>query len=310
MSAQKKKSYRNKKNNKIYYSFITAGLGIIVVLLFILNPQLFDNILGYFSDNGEPVIVEGEAVFHYIDIGQGDSELIVMPDGSTMLIDAGPNSNENDLMNYLDSQKITHLTYFVLTHPHEDHIGGADLVLNKIKVDTVLMPDITHDTVTFEKVLSAIDKNGSEVIIPKSGEVYKLGEASFKILGPAGSGYSSLNNWSIVLNFNYGNTSFLFTGDCEKLSEKEILNKFPANEFKCNVLKIGHHGSSSSTSQELLEAAKAEYAVISCATGNTYGHPHRETIDILTKNNIKILRTDLEKTIVFISDGVNIRLSE
>ena len=303
--AYKKKS-KSKQKNSLIYAIIAIVVFILSALGLYQNPQILDGISGLFDTGGTTVSLDGVLSVHYIDIGQGDAELIVTPDGKAMLIDAGPNSNEKDLMSYLDSLKITVLEYAVFTHPHEDHIGGADAVFEKIDVKRVIMPDTVHNTATFEKMLEAIDKNDTEVIIPKSGDEFTLGEAKFKILGPNKSGYKSLNDWSIVLRLDYGQNSFMFTGDCEKLAEKEMLNVYSARDFSCDVLKIGHHGSSTSTSDEFLLACSPKYAVISCEKGNTYGHPHKETIDILTKHNIETLRTDLSGTIIFTSDGTSI----
>lgn len=249
--------------------------------------------------------VDGQLAVHFIDVGQGDAELIVAPTGEAMLIDAGPGSAEASLLEYLKNAGITKLEYAVFTHPHEDHIGGADGVVNSIDIKTVVMPDAQSTTVTYEKLLNAIDSRGCAITVPSPGDKYKLGDAVITVLAPNSKSYDSLNNYSIVLRLDWGESSFLFTGDAETPSENEMLKAFPSL-LDCDVLKAGHHGSSTASSQAFLDAVTPDIAVISCGAGNDYGHPHSEVLKRFASMNIEVLRTDLRGTIVMTTDGHDI----
>lgn len=207
----------------------------------------------------------------------------------------------DNVVNYIKSQGISKLDYVIGTHPHEDHIGGLDAVINSFDIGKIFMPKQLSTTKTFEDVLIAIKNKGLKVTSPKVGDTYGLGQAQWTILAPSQESYEEANNSSIVIRLVFGNNSFMLTGDAEELSEKEILEN--SIDFKSDVLKVGHHGSSSSTSDAFLEAVDPKYAVISVGEGNSYGHPHVETIDKLNIQNIEVLRTDGLGTIIFTSDG-------
>lgn len=241
-----------------------------------------------------------------IDVGQADSILITAGSNS-MLIDAGTNEAADIVVNYIKDQGITKLDYVIGTHPHEDHIGGMDAVISTFDIDKVILPDAQSSTKSFEDVLDAISDKGLKITRPVPGTAYSLGNASFTILAPNGSKYEDLNNYSVVVKLVFGNSSFLFTGDAESRSEKEILkNGF---DIKADYLKVGHHGSITSTSDDFLNAVNPKYAVISVGKDNNYGHPANETIQKLTDADIKIYRTDKMGTIVAISDGNSITFS-
>ena len=223
-----------------------------------------------------------------------------------MIIDAGNNEDSDLIKSYLLNQGIQQLDVVVGTHPHEDHIGSLDTVIKNFDVKKVYMPKVSHTTKTFEDVLLAIKDKSLKVSTPIAGETFNLGEAKFTILGPNNSEYKSLNDYSIIIKLEYGNNSFLFTGDAEVKSEKEMLNK--GYNLDVDVLKVGHHGSTTSTSDEFLSAVSPKYAVISCEKDNDYGHPHKEIIEKLNKQRIEIYRTDQIGTIVLSSDGENITL--
>jgi competence protein ComEC len=255
-----------------------------------------------------PVIApDGSLTVHYIDVGQGDAQLIVTPDNKAMLIDAGPNSAQDRLIAYLDAQDINELEYAVFTHPHEDHIGGADEVMKKTEVKNVILPDAGHDSETYFRMLEAVDASGSAVTFAVPGEAFTLGGASFVILAPVSDGHASLNNYSVVLRLDYGETSFLFTGDAEEESESEMLSMFGMSEFVCDVYKAGHHGSSTSNTRRFLEACSPSYAVISCGEGNDYGHPHYEITEMFADMGVVTYRTDTDGTVVFKSDGEEVK---
>ncbi len=242
---------------------------------------------------------------YFLDVGQGDCTILTQGD-SAMLIDAGENDKGTTVQSYLEYLGIDSLDYAVLTHPDSDHIGGADVVLYKFDCDTILMPDVRTDTRTYDDVIQAMNAKGETAVHPSPGDIYEFGDAAFTVLAPVQS-YDDNNNNSIVLRLDYGDNSFLFTGDAESQAEADILAS--GADVEADVLKVGHHGSSTSTSDEFLAAVSPEYAVISCGEGNSYGHPHAETLNKLRQNGITVYRTDEQGTIVAESDGREITWS-
>ncbi len=242
----------------------------------------------------------GPMTIHYINVGQGDS-ILIQQDGHNMLIDAGTNASEGTVVNYLKSKGVSKLDYVIGTHPHEDHIGGLDKVINNFAVDKVIMPKVTHTTQTFKDVITAMQNKGLKITTPTVGDKYYLGVADFTILAPNNSSYDNLNNYSVVIKLKFGNRSFIFTGDAESLSEGEILAK--QLDITGDVLKLGHHGSRTSTTQGFLNKVNPKYAVISCGKNNSYKHPHQETLNKLKAKNIKVYRTDEAGTIIATSNG-------
>lgn len=240
---------------------------------------------------------------HFIDVGQADC-IFIKTDDKTMLIDAGNNADSKTVVEYIKSQNIDKLDFIVGTHPHEDHIGGLDAVIESFDIGTIYMPKAMSTTKTFEDVLNAIAKKGMKVTTPVPGTTVDLGKASFTILAPNSDSYEEINNYSIVIKLNHGNNSFLFTGDAEAVSEREMIDK--GYDLSVDVLKIAHHGSNTSTTEEFLDKVNPQYAVICVGKDNKYEHPHKETIDLLNKKGIKIYRTDESGTIVAISDGESI----
>lgn len=237
---------------------------------------------------------------HFLDVGQGDCALITF-DEEAMLIDAGPASAGDTVLRYLEDQGIKHLKYVVATHPHEDHIGSMDRVLSTFQVDTLIMPKMTADTRTFEAMLTVINEKSIKVTAPAAGAQYKLGDAAITLLGPVREDYEDLNNCSVVLKLEYGKSAFLFTGDAEAEAEADLLAS--GADVSAQVLKVGHHGSSTSTSDAFLKAVSPSYAVLSVGAGNSYGHPDSKTLQKLKAAGCTVLRTDLEKTVVLESDG-------
>ncbi len=243
--------------------------------------------------------VTGELEIHYIDVGQGDATLIQC-DGMSMLIDAGENDKGTDVKEYLQVQGIDKLDYVIGTHPDSDHIGGLDIVIESFDCGVVMMPDYEKDTKTYTDVIAAIDAKNYQITLPVVGTTYKLGEAEFTIIAP-NDDYDDANDISIGLILTYGEQSFLFTGDAEEAAETDIL----ANgiDISAKVYKAGHHGSRTSSSDELLEAVKPEIVVISCGEDNSYGHPHAAILTYCLTNGIPIYRTDMQGTIVVKTDG-------
>ena len=243
---------------------------------------------------------EGELRVSFIDVGQGDSEFIELPNGETLLIDAGTNETGADVVSYISSLGYTSIDYVVGTHPHEDHIGGLDDVIRTFDVESVYMPKVTADTKTFEDVLDAVDEKGLTINTAKAGVTLVDGDGlSVKMLAPVLDEYDNTNDYSAVIRIVYDDTSFIFMGDAEQYAEDLI-----TGDVDSDVLKVGHHGSSTSTGEAFLERVSPSYAVISCGLGNSYGHPHTETIEKL--GGIPVFRTDEMGTIVATSDGSEI----
>ena len=240
----------------------------------------------------------------YIDVGQGDS-IFIRCNGESMLIDAGENDKGNTVLNYIKSTGTTKLKYAVGTHPHSDHIGGMDTVMEEIPADYFICPEIDYDTKTWDDVLDVVEENDTNLVYAQNGKSYTLGDSTFTILSPEKNGiYSDLNNYSVVIKAEYKNTSFLFTGDAENIAEDEMINN--GCDLSADVIKVGHHGSSGSTTEDFLKKVNPKYAVISCGKDNKYGHPHKETLEKLNKANVTVHRTDEEGTVVLQSDGKSI----
>lgn len=246
---------------------------------------------------------DGNLSVHFIDVGNADSTLIIC-DGEAALIDAGENEDGETVVNYLKDQGVTGLKYAVGTHPHSDHIGGLDTVLHDIPTETTLLPEKTHTTKTYQDVLTAINKTGSRLMIPAVGDKLSLGGATLTVLSPDRV-WDDLNNNSIVLYLEYGEDSFLFAGDAETAAEDVMLDTGTVPE--ADVLKVGHHGSSTSTGYRWLWTIMPDYCVIPCGTGNKYGHPHEEVMSRLSDhskvNGTTVYRSDENGTIVAFSDG-------
>lgn len=260
------------------------------------------------SWDGKGKVSVSQLKVHYIDVGQGDSILIQTPNGKNMLIDAGTNESTSKVTAYLSRLGITQLDIIAGTHPHEDHIGGMDAVINMFRVGKVYMPKVTATTQTYEDVITALKNKGLSITTPASGTTVDLDPAvKLEILAPNNSTYDDLNNYSIVFKLTYGNKSFLFTGDAQALSESEMLSK--GYNLSADVLKVGHHGSNTSTSDAFLNAVNPKYAVISVGKDNVYGHPAQNTLQKLGAKGITTYRTDLNGTIVATSDGQNISFS-
>lgn len=240
----------------------------------------------------------------YLDVGQADS-ILIENNNEYMLIDAGNNDDGPLLVKYFKEKNITTFKYLIGTHPHEDHIGGLDDVINNFNINTIYMPDVITTTKTFLDVLDSIENNNLTYKVPKIEEKFTLGDATLEVLY-TGVDTKDLNNTSIVLRLDYKNTSFLFTGDATDITEKILLKK--KQNLKVDVLKVGHHGSKYSTTTDFLNATNPKYAIISVGKNNTYNHPDTKTINKLNKYNIETHRTDNEETIIITSDGNNIEI--
>lgn len=263
----------------------------------------------FFKPSPAP-LPEDKLVVHFIDVGQGDC-IFIAANGSTMLIDCGEASNAAQVTNYLQELGVDRLDHVIATHPHSDHMGGMYRIIDTFDVGEVIIPHIPDkqlpDTLFFEKFLDACEANDTPLSEAETGRIIDIGDAKAEIIAPDGDTYTDLNNYSVSLMLTHGKNSFLLTGDAEKKSEAAMLGG--GRLGKVNVYKAGHHGSSSSSSAELLEVIRPEIAVISCGIDNSYGHPSDSTVKRLSKYTKFIYRTDLCGTIIIESDGTKLSLT-
>ncbi len=254
-----------------------------------------------------PLSALADLQVYFLDVGQGDSTLVIC-DGESMIIDGGPASASEFLYAFIrDTLKLEHMDYVISTHPHEDHVGGLSAVLNAVPVDLILSPLTEWNSKKFESMKSLASKQGAPIIVPDEGDTLQLGGATVTVLHcwPQAGTYTTTNDTSIVVRIDYGETSIIVTGDAEYTSEYMMIDS--GLPLKADVLRVGHHGSYTSTTQEFLEAVGPQYAVISCGKGNDYGHPHQVTLNKLA--GIELYRTDLQGTVLCVSDGHNIRFT-
>jgi competence protein ComEC len=242
-----------------------------------------------------------ELTVHFIDVGQADAALLQCED-DVMLIDGGNVADSNLIIAYLKKLNIECIDYMVCTHAHEDHVGGLSAPLSVMPVGAVYAPVTESDSKAYQTFKRKVAEQNTETIHPVNYENFPLGSAKVEILA-APDNADNLNNSSIILKVTHGNKSFLFTGDAEREEEQTLLDK---GMLKADVLKVGHHGSDTSTSYVFLREVMPEYAVISCGKGNSYGHPTEEVLSRLRDADVKVYRTDLQGDIIAVSDGENI----
>lgn len=241
---------------------------------------------------------EGELILTMIDVGQADSFLFVQ-DGEVALIDCGTRSTGENVVKYLKSIGIEKIAYLFGTHPHDDHMGGMYDVITNFEIGKIILPDIKSGEVTtnwYLKLMKEIKNGGYELEIAKVGTAYNLGDATMKVIGPLSEPEDNLNNYSTVLKVSFGQMDVIMTGDAETEVEKEILRS--GENIDAEILKVGHHGSNTSSSEEFLDVILPDYALISAKVGNKYEHPTKDTMEKLEKRGIEVYRTDESGTVI------------
>ena len=250
----------------------------------------------------DPGPAEGTLEVHYIDVGQADSALLLCG-GESMLIDGGNVADSDLVVAYLADQGVEELDYVVCTHAHEDHVGGLAGALSQYPAGEVLSPVTEYDSQAFGNFLKYTQEQGLSLTVPEPGDTWTVGTAAVTVLGPVRD-YDDTNNTSIVLRVDFGETSFLFTGDMERSAEEDLLES--GAWLEADVLKVGHHGSDTSTSYPFLREVDPDYAVISVGENNDYGHPSEDTLSRLRDDDVTVYRTDLQGDVVCTSDGTSL----
>lgn len=305
----------SKKTRKKIIAAVAAAILIfcLVIELGQLIPGLgipsWDELFANADLSSTSVIPDGELQVYFIDVGNADSILIRQGEVN-VLIDAGERGDGDDVLAYLNNQGVKKLDLVIATHPHADHIGGMADVIDGIPVDKFVMSfmpeDETPTTATYLDMLEALDNHNVPVEEAKPGTVYSLGTAQLTVLAPL-SESDEANNISVVTRLTFGKRSFLFMGDAETKVDKELLAS--GRPLTADVIKLGHHGSNTSSSQALLTKVDPDFAVIPCGKGNSYNHPHSEVLSRLEKMGVTIYRADMHGHIAFATDGENLTIS-
>ncbi len=256
----------------------------------------------------KPQLPSGKTLDIYVlDVGQGDSIFLRSPSGKTMLVDAGESFMYERVDEFLQNQAVKKLDIVVGTHPHADHIGAMEEIVTHYTIGAYCMPDAQNQTQMFENLLDALTEQDINVKQAAGGKTSTINwdeDVEVNILSPLpGVEYDNLNDWSVMLHVQYGDTSILLTGDAESFAEKAALKALPEDYFRATVLKVGHHGSSTSSSDAFLDAVDPEIAVVSLGKDNEYGHPHKEVVEALEARDITLYRTDTAGTIHIALDG-------
>lgn len=298
---REKGTQKNRQKNKSWLATLLMFICALAVLFFLNGNNGQQRTESVHGSAASGDLSSGMEV-HFIDVGQGDATLI-LADGHAMLIDAGDNSKGTAVQLYLQKQGVERLDYLVLTHTDSDHIGGADVIISKFDIGQIFLDDFKKDNKTYRELMESMKSRDMTFSTPEVGTEYELGDAVFTIIAPNDT-YGDPNNSSIALILDYGENSFLFSGDCEEEAERDILEN--GMNLDVDVYQAGHHGSRTSSTEEFLDAMSPEYAVISCEEGNSYGHPHAQTLNNLRARRVKVFRTDEQGSIVAYSDGTDI----
>ena len=294
------------KHKKIKRNIKRNFFEILIILLAFLIINNQDKIKNLFNQNQNDYINTNNDLLkvHYLDVGQGDSIFIELPNNETMLIDAAESYQSVNIINYLKNLNYQNIAYVIGTHPHTDHIGGLKDIINTFEIGKIYMPKVVSTTKTYESLLMAIKDKNLKINTAKAGTtIIDTDALKINILAPNNSTYTELNNYSVVTKITYGTTKFLFMGDAEKLSENEIKENVSAD-----VIKIGHHGSNTSSSIDFIKKVNAKYGIISVGLNNKYNLPKEETITNWENSGTKIYLTSTNGTITAISDGTNIKI--
>lgn len=278
-------------------------LAIFICLLLTLFSCSCSNLTSNIVPIDDTVLEDSKLTVHFIDVGQGDCTLLKSGDDA-VLIDAGESEYGDTVCQYIKNLDIKSLDYVIATHPHSDHCGGLTQVLNTFTCDNFITIETDQQTSVWLDVLNAVDQNNVNYIDRQVGATYTFGQSSFEILGPYDDTYDNYNNYSVIVKATCGKNSFLFTGDAEEPVEKELINNNA--DLRADVLKVSHHGSSTSSCKQFLSYVNPSYAIISCGANNDYGHPHIETTTALDSRGVITYRTDILGHIVAATDGENI----
>lgn len=308
---KKKKLTRAQFWGLVLFASVAAALCLLITISGKMSEPFlptWEELLGYISGMDKPAEpLDTEMEVHVIDVGNADS-ILVRNKGVNLLIDAGERNDGERVTDYLKEHGVERLDYVIATHADADHIGGMRTVIENVEIGTFIMAFMpeghTPTTSTYEKMLEALLNKGLTVTPAKVGNRYALGDAQVDILGPA-EDFEENNNQSVVCKVTFGGRRFLFMGDAEKEAEKALLAA--GTDLSADVLKAGHHGSSSSTSPALLAAVKPDYALLTCGLDNSYGHPHAEVVNRLKKAGVTIYRSDANGTVVITTDGADLR---
>lgn len=298
------------KHKKIKKNIKRNFFEILIILLAFLIINNQDKIKNLFNQNNNQnqndyINTNNDLLkVHYLDVGQGDSIFIELPNNETMLIDAAESYQSENIINYLKNLNYQKIDYVIGTHPHTDHIGGLKDIINTFEIGKIYMPKVVSTTKTYESLLMAIKDKNLKINTAKAGtSIIDTNTLKINILAPNNSIYTELNNYSVVTKITYGTTKFLFMGDAEKLSENEIKENVTAD-----VIKIGHHGSNTSSSIDFIKKVNAKYGIISVGLNNKYNLPKEETITNWENSGTKIYLTSTNGTIRASSDGTNIKI--
>lgn len=269
----------------------------------VLSLLLFFSV-GYAWQEGR-MLEEGIRI-HVVDVGQGDCMVIETEEGN-VLIDTGPNASETSLRGYLRSQGIDRFAYMILSHPHDDHIGNADMILREFQVDRMISTESQSKESAWHDVISVWSEMSYEESVewvkPCEGDIYWIGRLRIEVLHAPAQDNAGENEDSLILRMDWGDCSVLLTGDAEMETEMHLLETIPAERLAVDMLKISHHGSSTSSSEVFLSAVRPSVAVISAQEGNSFGHPHAEVLARLRAMNCNIYQTNSNGTLIFYCDG-------